>query len=196
MECSKPRFYVYFLCHPDGVPFYIGKGQGNRIVHHEKEARTGCECSKCQMIRTLWAQGDQVRYQIVLETDNEHAALAYERDLIRQYGLVNLTNQTEGGRGLRGYRFNPEQLHKRTYTRKQRYLTADFLQLLKAAKYSVRAFCQTYSFMPTTIYASMQQRQSLNRNTAWRLALAYAEIAGLDDATAYQRIIMSDMETC
>lgn len=34
-------YYTYMLAYPDGTPFYIGKGRGNRIYQHEEEARNG-----------------------------------------------------------------------------------------------------------------------------------------------------------
>lgn len=98
----SPRFYVYVLCRPNGKPFYVGKGQGPRVYHHEKEARTGHKCHKCNVIRKIWKQGGQVQRYIVLETDNEQEAFDYERQTIVMYGRENLCNQTDGGEGASG----------------------------------------------------------------------------------------------
>ena len=43
-------YYVYTLAYPDGTVFYVGKGSGNRIQHHEQEALRGHDCPKCDLI--------------------------------------------------------------------------------------------------------------------------------------------------
>lgn len=113
-------FYVYTLARPDGTVFYVGKGQGKRIHKHEIEARAGVRSHKCNTIRQIWVQGGQVQKQIVFTTEDELTALAYEKTLIDQYGLDNLTNLTEGGRGVIGYQFPPEVRAKISATNKGR----------------------------------------------------------------------------
>ena len=94
IPCST--YYVYELSHPDGTPFYVGKGQGARLFNHIREAFHRCACQKCQTIRQIWDDGGEVRHTIVFETDNETLAYQYERELIATYGLVNLSNYTCG----------------------------------------------------------------------------------------------------
>jgi hypothetical protein len=54
METNKYKWYVYELIDPrTNRPFYVGKGSGNRIDHHEKEADKGVCSKKCNLIREL-----------------------------------------------------------------------------------------------------------------------------------------------
>jgi hypothetical protein len=92
-------FYVYVLARPDGKPFYVGKGTGKRIFKHDFEARHGCSCHKCNIIRKIWRNGGEVQRYIMLETNNEQEAFDYEIELIALYGLSTLANRTAGGEG-------------------------------------------------------------------------------------------------
>ena len=92
-------FYVYELARPDGRVFYVGKGTGRRIRRHEIEARKSCQCHKCNVIRKIWREGGQVVYDIILETADEAAAFAGERERIAIRGRDNLVNRTDGGDG-------------------------------------------------------------------------------------------------
>jgi hypothetical protein len=96
---SVPRFYVYILARPNGKVFYVGKGQGKRVFGHEREAKSACPCHKCRVIRKIWREGGEVQRSIVFTTDDEHAALAYEREQIALHGRKNLCNRTDGGEG-------------------------------------------------------------------------------------------------
>lgn len=96
------RFYVYTLADEDDNIFYVGKGTGDRISHHEKEARTGCVCTKCDRIRYVWGSGCKVIRTIVFESDVEAAAHQKERKLIQSIGRQSLCNKTSGGEGYAG----------------------------------------------------------------------------------------------
>jgi hypothetical protein len=105
---SSRRFYVYILCRPNGKPFYVGKGSGDRINHHDTEARSGHQCHKCRIIRKIWKAGGEFQRYILLETDDEQEAFAYEVDLIALHGRKNLANLTDGGEGKTGSKHTPE----------------------------------------------------------------------------------------
>ncbi len=94
------RFYVYVLARPNGEPFYVGKGSGNRIDDREREARAGHRCHKCNIIRKVWGEGGQVQRSVVFETDDEQEAFDRERQLIAFYGRDALANHTDGGEGF------------------------------------------------------------------------------------------------
>jgi Uncharacterized protein conserved in bacteria len=95
------KFYIYKLVDPrNGEPFYIGKGQGNRMYAHEKQARTGVESRKCDLIRELIEGGHEIVYAIDSRHSDETAAYAREKALVEQIGLKNLTNMVPGGGGV------------------------------------------------------------------------------------------------
>lgn len=84
-------WYVYTYSYPDGTPFYVGKGTSSRISVHESEAKSNCQCQKCQIIRGIWEKGQPVQKRFVFETFSESEALDREKELIAKYtqSLVN-----------------------------------------------------------------------------------------------------------
>lgn len=109
---ASPQYYVYILARPNGKPFYVGKGQGNRVYSHEREAKRGCDCRKCRTIRKIWQMGGEVQRYTVFTTDDEHEALAFEVELIALYGRKTLVNHTDGGDGTSGYKHTAEYREK------------------------------------------------------------------------------------
>ena len=89
-------FYVYTHCKPCGKVFYVGKGSGNRAwsLGHRNEAWK----------RTVSKHG----YQVCIVQDGLSEGLAFdmERRLIAKYGRSNLTNFTDGGEGVSGWKHN------------------------------------------------------------------------------------------
>jgi hypothetical protein len=101
------KYYVYTLAYPNGKVFYIGKGTGDRLHQHEYEAaRFGKEASyyynnpeKHAIICKIWAQGGQIRKEILFETNSELDAYAYEWALINMvYKGSGLANKSTSGR--------------------------------------------------------------------------------------------------
>ncbi len=99
LELLSGRFYNYVLMRPDGTVFYVGKGTGNRINDHEKDAHKGVQSYKCNVIRQIWADGGGVLKQKVAFHDTEEDAYELEILLIKFFGRENLTNLTDGGEG-------------------------------------------------------------------------------------------------
>jgi hypothetical protein len=97
------RFYVYELIDPrDGLAFYVGKGQRDRLLAHESDARKGVCSEKCDRIREIWAAGQEVDRLIVAYFRGEQAAYDFEAERVDEYGLDALTNIIPGGGVPRG----------------------------------------------------------------------------------------------
>ena len=84
-------YYVYELIDPrDDTVFYVGKGTGYRIDHHEAEARRGKQSRKCDRIRAIHDAGRYVRKRKVAFYADEDAAYLAEWILMQSY--EDLTN--------------------------------------------------------------------------------------------------------
>lgn len=112
-------FYVYILS-VQGLPFYVGKGCGNRDQAHELEARNTLidithyyNSGKILVIREAVAKGNQIGIERVFTTTNNRDALDFEKATIRSIGCQfdktgPLTNLTYGGEGGGGHRLSLE----------------------------------------------------------------------------------------
>lgn len=115
---DRKRHYVYTLAYPEsmgGTVFYVGKGQGNRIIEHEQRLKNGKgkNTRKNNTIKRIWANGEQVVRTVVSYFDTHEEALQYEIALIflmRPYG--HLTNLTDGGEGAIGRTISEMHRHR------------------------------------------------------------------------------------
>lgn len=80
---------MYGLFKPSGIPFYIGKGKGNRINNHFSPSQLKKNTRKSNFIKKY---PDQISRQILSYFDKEEDAYLFENWLINQYGLID-----EGG---------------------------------------------------------------------------------------------------
>jgi hypothetical protein len=102
------RFYVYTYSYLDGIPFYVGKGTGNRHREHLHNSKRNSKAkSWCvKVVKGLLSKGEQpIIKKIVDNIDNEFACLI-EQEYISKYGRrdINtgiLVNCTAGGDGIK-----------------------------------------------------------------------------------------------
>jgi hypothetical protein len=83
------KHYVYILRDSHGVPFYVGLGQGERLLAHEEEAKDPQKrTAKCQRIREILDAGGHIDYHI----DSWHDSTPWHREgeLIRELERTNL----------------------------------------------------------------------------------------------------------
>lgn len=104
-------YYIYVLFRENGVPFYVGKGKGPRIRHHEWRAKNGARGHRFNIIRKILAGGGEVPCLKLHEGLTETVAHEYEIALIKAIGRRPdgpLVNKTDGGEGVSGLKMSPE----------------------------------------------------------------------------------------
>lgn len=117
---EQNKYYVYMLCRGNGQPFYVGKGQGPRILEHEEEAQERFfeidadeELSEeekdlkrsevYEKLRIIAEEGDNLKRVIVKWGLKNHEAYMCESALINALGFLgengminNLANRVNG----------------------------------------------------------------------------------------------------
>lgn len=95
---EKLGYYVYLLAHPTtNEIFYVGKGTGNRVFEHLKEAADSPNSNKkLKAIRDIARKGLKVRCLIHRHGLTEKEAFEVESALIDFIGLENLSNRVLG----------------------------------------------------------------------------------------------------
>ncbi|WP_427834806.1 terminase small subunit [Actinobacillus pleuropneumoniae] len=93
------KYYVYFLIDPRNENiFYVGKGTGNRISQHARNARCGIidNAEKFNRILEIQTSGNEVSEIMFFGTDDESLAFLIERILIKKLHNFGLTNISGG----------------------------------------------------------------------------------------------------
>ena len=100
----KPS-YVYLHCKPDGTPFYVGKGKGNRAYNLSPKARKN---NWHERIVKKYGK-ENIIIKILCYTWDEAEALRLEQVciwILRDYLCYVLVNMTDGGEGVSGSHAN------------------------------------------------------------------------------------------
>jgi hypothetical protein len=102
------EFYVYKLTDMNHVPFYIGKGMKykkyNRVDYHRNYWKHSINPKLKRKIKKL---GGIFNTEFVMVSYDERKCLDEEMRLIKEIGLKNLCNLTDGGEGISGYNHTP-----------------------------------------------------------------------------------------
>ena len=112
LDPRKPGIYNYGKYKFDYEPFYIGKGKNNRLYNHMQPKKLSKNTHKSNKINKILKSGLK---PIVVKIENnisEKKSLKFERDLIENIGIKNLTNVKIGGPEKDGYKHNYESIQK------------------------------------------------------------------------------------
>lgn len=96
--CEKLGYYVYGLIDPRNARyFYIGKGKGNRVFNHIKEAKnSNTDKDKIRMIKEIQDSGLEVIHIIIRHGLSDEEAKLLEAVFINFIGIESLTNEQDG----------------------------------------------------------------------------------------------------
>jgi hypothetical protein len=95
-QLGPTKYYVYHLIDPfTQKVFYVGKGCGGRVFHHERDLLAGVygNSKKEAAIRAIWTRGGEVQFSIIERHLTEARALWLEQAEIHRIGIDNLTNR-------------------------------------------------------------------------------------------------------
>ncbi len=90
---SKPNSYVYALCYPSGLPFYVGVGSGYRCFSHSTETQNERRkrwTEKHDTIESLLKTCEGVWYHFLAMVPDRELAASIEGYWVRKWGLRSL----------------------------------------------------------------------------------------------------------
>ena len=122
-QCPARRFYIYAFLRLDGSPYYIGKGQGDRIDDPKSRRFKLPPKDQRKILAGGLTEPKAFEYEIAL------ISLLGRKDL----GTGCLRNLTDGGDGASGAVRSSETLAKMSAARKGRKLSPEHVAKMSAA---------------------------------------------------------------
>lgn len=103
------QYYVYLYVDPrNNLPFYVGKGKGDRIFFHFDDVR---DSEKVRLITEIHDAGLEPRLEILAHgLEDEETAFRVEAAVIDSLGLSQLSNQVRGWQSVQTGRMTIDQL--------------------------------------------------------------------------------------
>lgn len=206
---TRSGYYVYALFRENGVPFYVGKGKGQRWTAHERSARSGIWGHKAAIIRSMQARGLEVIKIKLHEGLIEAIAYEYEVALIEAIGrypigpLVNLTTGGDGSPGLRGRKRSQETRAKMADAARGRRMSPESVAKTAAAnrgrKLSEAHRAKTSATLlgrkksPEAIAKSVAARRGRKRTAESRAKMALAKIGRKQSPEHVAKIIAAKL---
>jgi hypothetical protein len=201
--------YVYILRRPDGRPFYVGKGLGDRVFHHENEARHPNDhrsnTYKLNVIRSIWRSELPIQYEIAHIGIDEADAYAQEATLISNIRRLHeggpLTNLAPGGGTVDGVAPASKEKHSATLggipdnNPERATLNGFVLGIANMASVVIKPAAQ-FVVRPTQKYRGKSMGPSLRQAVAL-VASAAANSVMMDDTCIIpRRVKIEDVEGC
>jgi group I intron endonuclease len=114
LDPRKKGEYVYDDYKFGYEPFYVGKGKDYRHKKHLNDSQLSDKSHKSNLIKKLINNGQYPDIIITKECLSQNEAFELEKKLIFEIGRYDLktgplTNKTEGGEGISGYKWTEEQ---------------------------------------------------------------------------------------
>ena len=166
------QFYVYALQDPrDKKIFYIGKGMGNRVFDHAKDALKEASNStdKIQLIREILKEDKKVNSYIIAHKLSEHEALLIESSLIETLNSIgsDLSNIVSGHHNKDMF-LSTDETERRYAFEKVKALPKNSIVININVKY--RKF-----HTPEQIYQSVKQKWVISKEHLDKLEYVFAE---------------------
>lgn len=107
-EQLRLQYFTYIHCKPNGVPFYVGKGNGHRVDYPIRKNKFHRDILKKYGKNNILIK----KYRC----DSEKQAFELEKELVfilRNFLKIKLVNTTDGGEGSSGYKADPRDVARR-----------------------------------------------------------------------------------